>query len=129
MDLEAIKRDCKRRMQRTLQKTHSDANDIIDSSFNQFYAQGNPKRLRTHTLPGSSYISNPSYNGDHCEFEAGYEGDQISYADGTFSGGEVLGATMTGTYGVLGDPTYDEKAFEDIINTADANFASEFGNG
>lgn len=57
-----------------------------------------------------------------------YEGDQIGYpeGDGTFTGGEVLAATMTGTYGVLGDPTYDELAFENILEAADKNFASEF---
>ena len=43
-----------------------------------------------------------------------------------FTGGEVLAATMTGTYGVLGDPTYDELAFENILEAADKNFASEF---
>ena len=59
--------------------------------------------------------------------KSGYEGDQISYSDGTFTGGEVLGATMTGTYGVVGDSSYEEIAFEDIIKAANNNFNKEFG--
>ena len=39
----------------------------------------------------------------------------------------LLVATMTGTYGVVGDPSYDEEAFRLIIETAKANFASQFG--
>lgn len=125
MNLEDIKKDCEARLKRTMVKLDAGANEIINSSFDDFYSQGTPKRKRTHTLPGSKYVSlsggKSSYN-----LEAGYEGDQISYQDGTFSGGEVLGATMTGTYGVLGNPGYDEKAFDDIIKKTDQLFSSEF---
>jgi len=34
---------------------------------------------------------------------------------------------MTGTYGVVGNPSYDEEAFRLIIETVKANFASQFG--
>ena len=32
---------------------------------------------------------------------------------------------MTGTYGVVGDPSYDEIAFKDIIKAANKNFRKE----
>lgn len=128
MTIAEIKTDCLKRAQRIMNKTHSDGIKIIDNSFDVFYAQGNPKRQRKHILPGVSYTPAPTTSGDSVQMEIGYEGDQISYppGDGTFSGGEVLGATMTGTYGVVGNPNYDEKAFEEIIEVADKNFAAEF---
>ena len=101
--------------------------DIVEASFDTFYSQGNPVRPRSHTLPGSQYTPPPQISEFSAHMELGYEGDQISYSDGTFSGGEVLGATMTGTYGVVGDSNYDEEAFEKILDAAEKNFAKEFG--
>ena len=127
MDIDQIKKDCQRRLKSASEKTRVESGKIIEDSFQEFYSQGSPKRQRTYTLPGSKYVTMES-SGDMCHIEAGYEGDQISYSDGTFSGGEVLGATMTGTYNVKGDPSYDDNAFEEIIRTADKIFAQEFGN-
>lgn len=126
MDIDQIKKDCQRRMNQAMQKTRNDSEQIIDKSFDVFYSQGSPRRPRTHTLPGARYIGPVELSGDTAYLEVGYEGNQISYSDGTFSGGEVLGATMTKTYGVLGNPAYDDQAFEEILETADKNFASEF---
>lgn len=127
MKLSQIHKDCQRKLANAMKNTHQDADDILDISFNVFYSSGNPKRERTHTLPGAKKNPPPQINGDSAYMKTGYKGDQIGYSDGTFTGGEVLGATMTGTYGVLGDPSYDEIAFEDIIKSADSNFRKEFG--
>ena len=127
MRLSQIHKECQRKLANAMNQTHQDADDIINISFNIFYSQGSPKRERTHTLPGAKKNPDPKISGDSAYMKSGYEGDQINYSDGTFTGGEVLGATMTGTYGVLGDPSYDEMAFEDIIKAADNNFRKEFG--
>ena len=127
MKLSQIHKECQRKLANAMNQTHQDADDIINISFNIFYSQGSPKRERTHTLPGAKKNPAPKISGDSAYMKSGYEGDQINYSDGTFTGGEVLGATMTGTYGVLGDPSYDEMAFEDIIKAADNNFRKEFG--
>ena len=127
MKLSDIHKDCQRKLASAMRETYSDAGSIIDYSFATFYGQGNPKRPRTGTLEGSKKVDPPRISGDTAYLKAGYEGDQISYSDGTFSGAEVLGATMTGTYGVVGDPSYDEEAFRLIIETAKANFTSQFG--
>lgn len=127
MKLSEIHKDCQRKLASVINKTYVDSNDIINKSFDTFYGQGNPKRPRTGTLKGSKKVDPPRISGDTAYLKAGYEGDQISYPDGTFSGAEVLGATMTGTYGVVGNPSYDEEAFRLIIETAKANFASQFG--
>lgn len=127
MKLSQIHKECQRKLANAMNQTHQDADDIINISFNIFYSQGSPKRERTHTLPGAKKNPPPQISGDSAYLKSGYEGNQIGYSDGTFTGGEVLGATMTRTYGVLGDPSYDEIAFEDIIKTADDNFRKEFG--
>lgn len=128
MTVEEIKRDIQKKMQNAMNKTHQEGKQIIDESFDVFYSQGNPRRKRKNILPGAAYTPSPSVSLTSAHMEIGYEGDQISYpvGDGTFTGGEVLGATMTGTYGVLGNPNYDEEAFEEILDVADKNFASEF---
>ena len=126
MTISEIKKDISRKLNRAATKTHADGIRIIEDSFNTFYSQGNPVRPRTGTLPGAAYNPDPIITATSALMEIGYEGDQISYSDGTFTGGEVLGATMTGTYGVLGDSIYDELAFEEIIEAADRNFAAEF---
>lgn len=126
MTIDEIKKDISRKMSNATKKTHQDGIDIIKKSFDVFYSQGKPRRTRTYTLRNAAYTPNPSITETSSHIEIGYEGNQISYSDGTFTGGEVLGATMTGTYGVLGDPIYDELAFEDIFEAADRNFASEF---
>lgn len=127
MKLSQIHKDCQRKLSNAITNTYQDADEIIDISFEIFYSQGNPVRERTHTLPGAKKNPEPIISGDSAYMKSGYEGDQIGYSDGTFTGGEVLGATMTGTYGVLGDPSYDEIAFEDIIKSAKNNFQKEFG--
>lgn len=127
MTIAEIKADIAKKIRRGATKTHSDGVDIIEASFDTFYSQGNPVRPRSHTLPGSQYTPPPQISEFSAHMELGYEGDQISYSDGTFCGGEVLGATMTGTYGVVGDPSYDEEAFEKILDAAEKNFAKEFG--
>ena len=127
MKLSQIHKDCQRKLKNAITETYDDANDIIRESFDVFYSSGSPKRERTGTLRGAKKVDYPEYGGDHVSLKAGYEGDQISYYDGTFSGGEVLGATMTGTYGVVGNPSYDEEAFKKIIQSADKNFSKEFG--
>ncbi|WP_444492058.1 hypothetical protein [[Ruminococcus] torques] len=126
MTIDEIKRDMSRKLANATNKTYQDGVRIIEDSFDTFYAQGNPKRRRTGTLRDAAYNPEPSISATSSNIEIGYEGDKIGYSDGTFTGGEVLGATMTGTYGVLGDPIYDELAFEDILEAADKNFASEF---
>ena len=125
--LSQIHKDCQRKLANAMNNTHQDAENIIDISFDVFYSQGNPARQRTHTLPRAKNNPSPKINGDSAYMKSGYAGDQISYSDGTFTGGEVLGATMTGTYGVVGDSSYDEIAFEDIIKSANNNFNKEFG--
>lgn len=127
MTIAEIKADIAKKIRRGATKTHSDGVDIIEASFDTFYSQGKPVRPRTNTLPGSQYTPPPQISKFSAHMELGYEGDQISYTDGTFFGGEVLGATMTGTYGVLGDPSYDEESFEKILDAAEKNFAKEFG--
>ena len=127
MTIAEIKADIAKKIRRGATKTHSDGVDVIEASFDTFYSQGNPVRPRSHTLPGSQYTPPPQISEFSAHMELGYEGDQISYSDGTFSGGEVLGATMTGTYGVLGDPSYDEESFKKILDAAEKNFAKEFG--
>lgn len=127
MKLSQIHKECQRKLSNAIKNTHQDADDILDMSFEVFYSQGNPKRERTHTLPGAKKNPPPEISGDSAYMKSGYEGDQIGYSDGTFTGGEVLGATMTGTYGVVGDPSYDDMAFEDIIEAAKNNFSKEFG--
>lgn len=129
MTIDEIKKDLSRKLAGATNKTHQDGIRIIEESFDAFYSQGSPKRRpRTGTLRDAAYNPEPSISATSSHIEIGYEGDQISYpkGDGTFTGGEVLGATMTGTYGVLGDPIYDELAFESILEAADKNFASEF---
>ena len=127
MTVEEIKRDIQKKMQNAMNKTHQEGKQVIDESFDVFYSQGNPRIYnRTGTLKGAAYTPSPTVSSNSAHMEIGYEGDQIGYQTGTFTGGEVLGAPMTGTYGVLGNPNYDEETFEEIFDIADKNFASEF---
>ena len=126
MTLSEIKKDCQKKMKQAMNDLHTEAEDIINDSFDTFYSQGNPIRKRTGTLPGAKYVPEPTFTDTSGHMETGYEGNQISYQDGTFTGGEVLGATMTGTYGVVGDSGYDEKAFEEIEEAIDKNFSKYF---
>lgn len=126
MTIDEIKKDIQRKLRNATTKTYEDGRQIIDESYNAFYSQGNPRRKRTGTLRGATYAPSPEISTYTSHMELGYEGDQISYRDGTFSGSEVLGATMTGTYGVVGDSSYDEDAFEKIEHAIENNFSSEF---
>ena len=128
MKLSQIHKDCQKKLANAMNHTHQDADEIIDISFNIFYSQGYPEQYkRTKNLLDSKNNQPPKVTGDYAYMKSGYEGDQISYNTGSFVGGEVLGATMTGTYGVLGDSSYDEIAFKDINKAADDNFRKEFG--
>ncbi len=128
MKLKEIHKDCQRKMRNAIANTYTDANDIIDLSYDIYYAGGTPEKyVRTDMLRNSKKVDSPIIGGDSVFLRAGYEASWINYDTGTFTGGEVLGATMTGTYGVVGDPSYDEMAFEDIIKAAEKNFSKEFG--
>lgn len=128
MKLSEIHKDCQDKMNRAIEETYDSANAIIENSFNIFYSGGTPKQyIRQNILPGAKKIDPPIETGDSVYLKAGYEGDQIGYNTGTFSGAEVLGATMTGTYGIVGNPYYDEYAFNEILKTAERKFSKEFG--
>ena len=49
------------------------------------------------------------------ELKAGYESSNLVYFTGSFSGEEVFGAAATGSYGVVGDPTFDEVALTKLL--------------
>lgn len=110
-----------------MNNTHQDAEEIIDISFDAFYSQGNPIRQKTHTRLGAKNNPPPKINGDFAYMKCGYEGGQISYSDGTFTGDEVLEATMTGTNDVVDVPSYNKMAFENIIRAVNNNFNKNFG--
>ena len=124
MTIDEIKRDMSRRLLNATNKTYQDGVRIIEDSFDTFYAQGSPKRRpRTETLRGAAYNPEPSISATSSNVEIGYEGDQIGYpeGDGTFTGGEVLAATMTGTYGRLPERS---EVFADIHENLIVEFYS-----
>lgn len=128
MKLSQIRQECRQKMNRAIQNTYEDANNIIEQSFSQYYAGGMPRVYeRTNTLRGSKNVESPYTGGDYVYLRAGYDGGAIGYSTGTFSGMQVLDATMSGTAGVVGDPSYDEMAFNNIILAAQKNFGNEFG--
>lgn len=130
MNLKQIKADCIKKMARAMNATEKNADVILDESFNQYYRGGTPQPngySRTYTLHGAKKIISSKSSGTSMSMEAGYDSDQISYSTGSFSGAEVFGATATGTYGVVGDPSYDEDAFEKILDAAEENFSKQFG--
>lgn len=127
MKLSEIHKDCQNKMNRAIENTYEKAGEIIDNSFNVFYSGGKPEQyVRQNILPGAKKVEPPIEAGDSVYLKAGYEGDQISYNTGTFSGAEVLGATMTGVYGIVGNSYYDEYAFNEILKSAERNFSREF---
>lgn len=128
MKLGQIHKECQRKLAKAIQATYSDADAIINESFQEYYSQGRPPQYYqpTDTLKGTKNVESPNISGDTASVKVGYEGEQISYNTGSFDGGEVLAATMTGTYGVLGNPDYDENAFEKIKDKVKENFAKEF---
>ena len=127
MKLDQIRADCRKKLQRAGSKTVQDSHEIIDDSYNIYYTGGYPNVYdRTGALRGSKKVTGPHGGRDSIELEAGYDGGQISYDTGTFSGEQVFEATAEGTYGVKGNPAYDERALEEIKNAANKNFGAEF---
>ena len=51
MTLSEIKKDCQKKMKQAMNDLHTEAEDIINDSFDTFYSQGNPIRERTGSLP------------------------------------------------------------------------------
>lgn len=127
MRVEAIHKICQQKMAVAINQTASEANAIIDSSFGVFYGGGSPTVYqRTGTLPGSSDVKSPVIAGDTVSLDAGYDGSKISYNTGT-PGFPVFEATATGTAGVVGNPSYDDMALQQIIAAAEAAFSAQFG--
>ena len=127
MTIDQIKNELSKKLETATENTYREGVEIIKISFDVFYhGKGYPKKYkRTNTLPNSEY-SEKQITKTSSYIELGYDGDQISYNTGSFSGSEVLGATMTGTYGVVGDPEYDDMAFEDIAKAMKKYFDAEF---
>lgn len=127
MRIEQIKQDCIKKAVRAMNRTADDAERIIDESFDQYYRGGTPSRyIRKYTLPGAKDVKSPVVSGDEVTLQAGYDGSKIGYSTGKLSGEQVFEATATGSYGVVGDPSYDEQALEEIKRTAETNFSAEF---
>lgn len=135
MRLDQIKEDCKKRMNRAMQNTFKDADRILDDSFNQFYAGGTPYIYdRKYILPDSKDINGVISTGNTSTLEAGYDGSKLKYPEGMtwngylskFDGPAVLDAVTSGTYKVVGDPTFDEMALDKIKKAASDNFSREF---
>ena len=127
MKISDIKKKCFKDMISCMSDTARDADQILDESFNQYYGGGKPKVYkRTFTLPNAKNINGPDISGDSVQLKAGYESSNLEYSTGSFSGEEVFGAVATGTYGVVGDKTFDENALEKIIQAASKNFDRKF---
>lgn len=127
MKISDIKKKCLQDMAKCMSETAHDADLILDESFNQYYRKAEPKYYeRTYTLHNAKNIEGPTVLGDSMELKAGYESSNLVYFTGSFSGEEVFGAAATGSYGVVGDPTFDEVAFDKIIDAAAKNFARKF---
>ena len=128
MTIKEIKNDCRRRALQTMNKTAVNAKDVLDTSFEQYYAGGLPKRYkRTRNLTSAADLQGPKVSGDNITLDAGYASSHMQeYQAGDFKPQQVLDATMHGTSGVVGDPSYDEVALERIIDVAEKNFNSEF---
>ena len=134
MNIDQIMNDCKKRMVQAIAQTATDAEMIIDKSFTQFYSGGQPQIYdRKYILPDSKKI-NTSFSGNSASLEAGYDGSQLHYPEGMtwngylskFTGPEVLDAVTSGTYKVVGDPTFDEVALKEILSKARENFNKAF---
>lgn len=127
MKIADIKKKCLQEVSKCMSDTAHDADLILDESFNQYYRKAEPiQYIRTYTLHNAKNIVGPNVSGKTIELKAGYESSNLSYSTGTFSGEEVFGAAATGTYGVVGDPTFDETALDKIIDAAKRNFAKRF---
>lgn len=126
MKLKQIHKDCQKKLSVAAVETTSDANDIIQASYYQYYSGGIPEIYdRSFTLPGATLINGPSINGDKVSLEAGYESKQISYSTGT-PGFPVFQATAEGFGGIVGDSSYDEEALHQIVEAAKNNFNEQF---
>ena len=135
MRVDKIKAECKKKMIRAMNDTAQDANQIIDQSFDQFYSGGTPYIYdRKHILPDSKNIKGPITADNTSILHAGYDGSKLKYPEGMtwngylskFDGPAVLDAVTSGTYKVVGDPTFDEMALDKIKKAASDNFSREF---
>lgn len=127
MKISDIKRKCLQDMAKCMSETAHDADLILDESFNQYYRGGVPKYYeRTFTLHNAKKITGPTSGENTVTLEAGYDGSQLEYHTGTFTGEQVWSAVSSGDAGVVGDPSFDEVALERIIQAAADNFAKRF---
>ena len=96
MKLGQIHKECQRKLAKAIQATYSDADAIINESFQEYYSQGRPPQYYkpTDTLKGAKNVESPNISGDTASVKVGYEGEQISYNTGSFDGGEVLAEPM-----------------------------------
>lgn len=135
MRLDQIKADCNKRMNRAMNDTAKDANQIITESFDQFYVGGTSYIYnRKYILPDSKDIRGPISADNTSMLKAGYDGSKLKYPEGMtwngylskFDGPAVLDAVTSGTYKVVGDPTFDEVALDKIKQAASDNFNKLF---
>ena len=115
-----------RQIMRDVQSAANRAKDRIEmelfTNVNNYYDGSTPQRYqRTGTLLTSPDSTEVQGSGKHLEFSI-YMDDGISYATGTFSGGQVIDATESGGAGTIGNHGYFQRTEEAVQQILDSEF-------
>ena len=126
MDIDQIKKDCQRRLRRTMQVANREAEEIIDGELWDYYSGTTPKVYqRTGTLGNAGIVTPVEGSGDECHFSAGIN-EGISYTTGTYSGIQVIDATDQGHSGTIGNHGYWERIQEELSQAVNQAFSQQF---
>lgn len=127
MDISQIKKDCQRRMKRSMDAANIRAEQIIDDELWNYYSGSNPVVYqRTGTLGNAGIVTAVQGSGDVYEFTAGID-ESISYSTGTYSGAQVIDVTNKGKAGTIGNHGYWERIQEELQEEIESVFSQQFG--
>ena len=115
-----------RQIMKDMQTAAQRSKDLIElellMNVNGYYDGSTPQRYqRTGTLLTSPDSTPVQGSGKHLEFSV-YMDDGISYATGTFSGGQVIDATESGGAGTIGNHGYFQRTEEAVQQILDSEF-------
>ena len=128
MKVAQIKAKIRRDVKSAMDTAYANTVPMVERNMMSYYDGTEPVQYeRTGTLPGAADVIPVSGGGTHYEYSAELDGGRIGYSTGTFSGSEVVQATVTGSYGVIGDSSYWSRIEDEVGEIVDAAFSAKFG--
>lgn len=123
--LKELEKQVTRELWSVTQSSKNKIEQVLEDNVLDYYSIGSPQYVRTGALLTSPTTTDVKGNGKKLSFEA-YMDEGIYYADGRYSGRDVINATEFGFGGTVGKHEYFQRTEDMVEDILEKEFDKHF---